>query len=198
MRTHVIAALLAASVALPAQAQTNSGAATPYRPSTTGELNAGSSTPSRPAVTSEVNQGAPSRVGASSGDATACCAPGSVPQVQPVVPTAGTGAPGVSNPFTLFMCLPTYGDKTLFSGGGSGANPNTCVWKGPVKTRQCDCSTYQYRNVHTQTGPGGGSSDYEEAYNNSSCVNYTYVTGTYCIFNSCYNYSTPTCGGSWS
>ena len=197
MRKRFIAAMLAASVALPAVAQTNGGVATPYRVPNTFESNGGFSTPSRPPTTGEVNQGAPTLTGGFSNDSTACCAAGVAPQVRPAVPTRRAGGAGASNPFSLFMCLPTYGNKTLESGGGPGANPNTCVWKGPVKTRQCDCSTYYYRETHTQTGPGGGASDGEEAYNGSQCV--SFVTSSIYVcpgFNSCYTYTYNTCPGA--
>ncbi len=196
MRTHAIAALLAVSVALPSQAQTNDGVATPYRPPTSSELNSGSATPSRPATTSEVNQGAPSRVGAPSGDNTACCAAGSAPQVQPVVPAVGSGPSGAANQFTLFMCLPTYGGKTLASGGGAGANPNTCVWKSEVKAKQCDCSTYRYYEVHSQSGPNGAARDYEESADGSSCVSYSYINYTYCYDGGCYSQPSAYCPGA--
>ncbi len=198
MRT-VFAALLVSILAGGAAAQSNVGASTPSRAAGSTEMNAGASTPARPATTGEVNQGAPTRAGAASGDNTSCCVAGTAPQAMPGVPTVPTGpASGLAAvSSSLFMCLPTYGGKTLDQGGGPGAAQNTCVWKGPVLTRQCPCSTYQYREVHAQSGPGGAARDYEEPYNGSQCVQSSTYMATYCIDTSCTSYPITGCANTY-
>lgn len=117
------------------------------------------------------------------------------------VPTApgGTGhaaVPRQGRAAADNFCLPpawsdTRGAMALQT---PGANPGTCFFKSEVKTRKCDCSTFEYRNVHSVAMSNNGSSsnftpsNYEEAQNGSSCVSYKYrnVDNYYCVDGACY------------